>query len=94
MAYEDKVKKVDSHHLIMEGREKLSISGVEDVESFDENVIVMYTEKGLLTIKGEGLHIERLSIEGGEVSVEGFVDSLQYEDESGGRRSLFARLFK
>lgn len=95
MAYDDNLKKMEqTHHLIMEGREKLSLSGVEDVESFDENMIVMYTSKGLLTIRGAGLHIERLSLEGGEVNVEGFVDSLEYQDEDKSRHGLFSRLFK
>lgn len=95
MAYEDNIKKMEqAHHLIMEGRERLSLSGVEDVESFDENAIIMYTSKGLLTIRGTELHIERLSLEGGEVNVEGFVDSIEYQDSDKARRGLFARLFK
>ena len=91
MAYEEKSRK-ESHHLILEGREKLTLSGVEDVDRFDESVIVMYTEKGALTVRGQGLHIDRLSIEGGEVNVEGYIDSLQYADEAGPHRSWLSKL--
>lgn len=94
MAYEDKQKKEATHHVIMEGRERLSVSGVDDVDSFDESKIVMYTTKGMLTVSGAELHIERLSIEGGEVDIEGIIDSLVYTQEGGGQRGLFARLFK
>lgn len=84
-----------AHHLILEDRERLSVSGVEEVESFDENTIVMHTNRGTLVIRGENLHIEKLSLDGGDLMVEGDVDALNYEDsrdrQSGG---LFARLFR
>ena len=53
------------HHLILEERERLTVSGVEEVESFDENLIVMDTAQGVLVVRGEGLHIEKLSLDGG-----------------------------
>ena len=52
------------HHLILEDRERLTVSGVEEVESFDENTIVMETAQGVLIVRGEGLHIEKLSLDG------------------------------
>jgi len=80
------------HSLILEGRERLSISGVEDVESFDEASIVAHTTRGTLVIHGAGLHIERLSLDIGELAVEGEVNSLEYlAGGSGG--SLWSRLF-
>ena len=82
------------HNVIMEDRHTLTVSGISDVDSFDESKIVMYTTKGMLTVSGAELHIERLSIEGGEVDIEGFIDSLVYTQEGGGHRGLFARLFK
>lgn len=94
MAYEEKLTVVHKpHNVIMEERARLSISGVEDVESFDESEIVMTTTKGSLIIKGSELHIEKLSLETGELSVEGFIDDLSYEDRSpsGG---FWSRLFK
>lgn len=81
------------HALTLEGRNRLSVSGVEEVESFDETTIVMVTSQGLLIIRGEQLHIEALSLEGGELKVTGEIDSLSYEeaDRPGG---LLARLFR
>jgi len=95
MAYDEKYKPDLPHNVIMEGREKLSVSGVEDVESFNEETIVLYTSKGMLIVKGVELHIEKLSLDGGDLSVEGKIDSLRYEEEqrtSGG--GLLSRLFK
>lgn len=83
------------HHLILEGRNRLSISGVENVESFDETGIVCQTTKGILIIKGSDLHVDRLNIEGGELSLEGQVDSMGYDDsvqDKGG--SFLSRLFR
>jgi sporulation protein YabP len=95
MAYEEKYKKTElMHNVILEGRAKLSISGVEDVESFDENAIVLYTSKGLLIVGGSDLHVEKLSLDGGELSVEGKIDSMQYEDGRGEKGGFWSRLFK
>lgn len=69
------------HRLTLTGRESLLVSGVEDVERFDETGIVMATTAGLLSVAGEGLHIGQLSLEGGELRVEGRVDAIQYEEE-------------
>ncbi|MEG0780559.1 MAG: YabP/YqfC family sporulation protein [Oscillospiraceae bacterium] len=82
-----------SHHVELESRERLTVSGVEDVERFDEGGIVLSTTAGLLTISGEGLHISTLSLDGGELHVDGRIDSLTYEDNPGQRGGLFHRLF-
>ena len=82
------------HRVVLEERGSLSVSGVEEVERFDESEIVMATVRGTMVIRGTGLHIEKLSLDGGELKVEGNVDSLSYEDEGGGERvGFFARLF-
>lgn len=81
-----------AHHILLEGREQLAVSGVEEVVSFDENTIVMLTVKGTLVVRGEELHIEKLSLDGGDLKVEGTVDSLAYEDGGRERVGLFARL--
>lgn len=82
------------HRITLEERSSLSVSGVEEVERFDEEEIVMATVRGALVIRGTGLHIEKLSLDGGELKVEGNVDSLTYEDEGSGERTgFFARLF-
>ena len=83
----------DAHRLELVGRERLTISGVEDVERFDETGIVMTTSAGVLTVTGEGLHIGQLSLEGGELHVDGRVDSISYEEDDGGRGGLLRRLF-
>ena len=84
-----------AHHLILEDRERLSVSGVEEVESFDENTIVMHTSQGTLIIRGENLHIEKLSLDGGDLKVEGEIDSISYEDDqAGGKGGFLARLLR
>ena len=93
MAYDDsRLPAGAAHHILLEGREQLTVSGVEEVESFDENTIVMSTVKGTLVVRGEDLHIEKLSLDGGDMKVEGSVDSLTYEDDRRGRGGLFSRL--
>ena len=54
----------------------------------------MYTTKGTLVVRGEDLHIEKLSLDGGDLRVEGVVDSLSYEDDSRERGGFFARLLR
>lgn len=94
MAYEAKTRIDLPHNVILEGRERLSISGVEDVESFNEETIVVYTSKGMLLVQGNDLHIEKLSLDGGDLAVEGKVHTLRYEEETQERGGLLSRLFK
>lgn len=82
-----------AHRLELDGRERLTVSGVEDVERFDETGIVMATSAGLLVVTGEDLHIGKLSLDGGELHVDGRIDSISYEDQGGGRAGWFGRLF-
>ena len=84
-------------NLILENREKLSISGVLDVLSFDDQVVIVETELGLLTIKGENLRINKLSIDTSEVIVEGDIYSLSYSDSKTTEKSkgnLISKIFK
>ena len=90
MSYEE-VRPTD-HHLILEDRERLTVSGVEEVESFDENTIVMDTTQGVLVVRGENLHIEKLSLDGGDLKVEGTVESLTYEEFRRGGGGFLSRL--
>lgn len=85
--------KTNQHRLTLENRARLCLSGVEDVSGFNEEAISVKTCDGNLLIKGSGLHIDRLDLESGEVSVDGRISSLQY---SGGenRQSRFSRLFR
>lgn len=68
-------------NLILENRNKLSISGVNDVLSFDDQIVIVDTELGLLTVKGENLRINKLSVDTSEVIVEGEISSLSYSDK-------------
>lgn len=81
------------HRLTMEGREKLTVAGVEDVERFDENGIVMSTSAGVLVVTGEDLHIGKLSLDGGELHVDGRIDSVAYEEGSREQGGFLRRLF-
>ncbi len=82
-----------AHHLELTGREHLTVSGVEDVERFDESGVVMTTAAGVLIVTGEDLHIGKLSLEGGELFVDGRIDSLAYEDGPDRQGGLLRRLF-
>lgn len=81
------------HRLQLEGREKLSVSGVEDVVRFGENCIVTTTSAGTLIITGEELHIGKLSLDGGEMQVDGRIDAVTYEDTEVRQGSFLSRLF-
>lgn len=82
------------HRVTLDSRARLEITGVEEVESFDETTIVMSTHLGALIVRGEGLHIETLSLDGGALKVDGTVESLSYEDDHRDKGSLWARLFR
>ena len=81
------------HRLELTGREHLLVSGVEDVERFDETGIVMSTSAGVLVVTGENLHIGRLSLEGGELHVDGRIDAVTYEEETALRSGFLSRIF-
>ena len=88
MAFEDnRARPAMSHHVILEEREQLVISGVEEVESFDESTIFLTTAQGCLEIQGE-----ELSLDGGDLKVEGRVNALIYGEERRERGGLLSRL--
>ena len=94
MAYAQEEKALDlPHRLVLEGRGKLAITGITEIESFDENTVVLYTTRGTLVIHGRQLHLSALSVDGGQASVDGTIDSMVYEDDAhtGGR--FLSRLF-
>lgn len=66
--------------LTLENRSRLTVTGVQDVESFDESAVVLHTNRGVLVIRGRELHLKQLSVEGGQVAVDGTVDALLYEE--------------
>ncbi|MBE6841281.1 MAG: sporulation protein YabP [Ruminococcus sp.] len=70
-----------SHNIIMENRKTLSISGVTDVDNFDEKEILLYTQSGELTVSGKNLHVNSMSVETGEMIIEGDIWALNYGDK-------------
>ena len=66
--------------LTLDDRKRLTVTGVQDVGSFDENAVVLETNQGVLVVRGRALHLRQLSVEGGQVAVEGQIDALLYEE--------------
>lgn len=93
---EEKIKvKQTIHNVIIEGRKKITISGVAEVGNFDENKIKLDTSMGVLCITGEKLHINKLSVETGDVEVEGSISGCVYNDTDGQKSmGFFGRLLK
>ena len=79
----NEVNKKDTaiHNLILEGRKRLSVSGVTDVDSFDENTVLLYTNMGELTVRGSDLHVNDLSVTSGEMNIEGDIQAVIYGDK-------------
>ena len=90
----DDKKGLIPHNCILEDRKKLSVSGVNDVDSFDESVIVAKTDCGELTISGEKLHITKLSLDIGELAIEGSISSLAYTDIAEKSVGFFSKVFR
>lgn len=84
------------NNVIMENRRKISVSGVEDIESFNEEQIILYTCNGVLIINGRGMHISKLSIDNGETTITGEFNSLTYNDAYGkkDKAGILARLLR
>jgi sporulation protein YabP len=78
---------------MLDHRARLLITGAEDVNGFNEDAVSVKTTAGLLIVKGSNLHIDKLSLETGDVSVDGKVDSMQYIG-SDGSQSRLKRLFR
>lgn len=83
-------------NLILENRKKLSISGVLDVLSFDDQIVILDTNLGILTVKGEDIRINKLSIDTSDISIEGTINSLAYSarKEAKDAKTLMGKIFK
>ena len=81
------------HNLILEDRRRLSVSGVMEVISFDDSQVVMETDRGVLTVDGGELHVEKLSLDVGELTLEGEIDSISYAKESRAKGGFWSRVF-
>ena len=83
-----------NHKVVIEGRERLTVTSVEDMDSFNENEVIFLTGAGMMTVTGEDLHVNRLSLEEGLIVIEGLIESLDYADHEEQRMNkgkLFAR---
>lgn len=94
----DDMKKINSfQNIVLENREKLSITGILDVFSFDDQIIIIETELGILTIKGENLKINKLSLDTSDFTVDGKISSLAYSDSENNikkNKNIFSKIFK
>ena len=68
------------HKLSLNERKELTMTGVTEVVSFDENAVIVNTDLGRLTVQGQQLQLKTLSVEGGQIAVEGNIALLQYEE--------------
>lgn len=93
MAEEKKSFKA-AHNIIMESRKQLTITGVMDIDSFDEEQVIVFTEEGELTIRGINLHINKIDVDTGDLSMEGEIDSLSYTENRPQKGGMFSRLFR
>lgn len=86
-----------AHKIILMGRKTCGLNGIVDVLAFDVNEMIMETEQGMLMIKGSELHVTRLSLEKGEVDLEGRIDSMVYSDvttPAAKAEGFFGKLFR
>ncbi len=91
----DILKSARPHGLTLESRQKAVLTGVEGVDSFNEQMVVLSTTAGTLTLLGQQLHVSHLNLEDGQLLVEGEISALEYDDRSrSGRGSLLTRLFR
>lgn len=84
------------HSITMENREKLTITEVDDVESFDEEKVVVYTSMGMMTVIGSDFRIHKLNVDDGQLVIEGLVDEIRYSENRAKERQggFFSRMFQ
>lgn len=83
-----------SQNILIEDRNNVTISGVEQVDSFNENTIILSTIKGGLSIKGENLNVSKLNLDEGNVKISGTINSLTYISKEGAPKNLMGKIFK
>lgn len=86
-----------NHKLVVNNRKTSLVTGVIDVLSFDLNEILLETQQGMMMVKGTDLHVNRLSLEKGEVDLSGNIDSVSYSEVHTGEKqgeNLFSKLFR
>ncbi len=83
-----------AHSVHINNRMRVSITGVLDVESFNEQDVMLLTEAGPLNLVGTGMHLARLNLEDGQISIEGEILALDYEPPEQEKRGLFTKVFR
>lgn len=83
-----------NQNIVIEDRNRISISGVEQVDSFNDTTIVLSTIKGGLSIKGEELNISKLNLDEGSVKISGMINSLIYISKEGVPKNFIGKIFK
>ena len=95
MVVTDEKKRIKMPHSVtIEDRGKMTVTGVSDVDSFDEQTMIVYTDLGELTVRGKGLHISRLNTETGELNIPGTVSAIAYTDDRTKSTGFLNRLFR
>mgnify|MGYP000873110723 CR=1 FL=1 len=94
---EKRINRSKAHSIFIENRERITINGVEDVESFNAEMDILVLEDGFLAVRGDDLHINKLNLDEGQLIVEGLIIAIDYTDSEGlgGQGGgLFGKLFK
>jgi len=94
---DERKKYTGRHHISIDRRERVVITGVVEVISFDDETIVCETEMGALVLRGHNLHVNRLNLDEGELEVDGAIENLSYEDDMAlgrSKNSLLSRIFR
>ena len=91
---EEKTQMKLPHNVVLEDRKHLSISGVMDIDNFDEQTAVVYTQMGELTIRGYDLHVSKLNVETGELSMDGEIWSMTYTEVQKKNGGMLSKLFR
>lgn len=93
----DERRTTGKHNVVIDGRERVTVRGVIDVISFDEEAVISETDMGMLIVRGANLHVNRLNLESGELYIDGEVDTVAYEEEGpfkSGGASFFSKIFR
>lgn len=93
---EKKIPARKKHQLSLKGRENLSVDGVTNVESFDDQEVILETDTGMLIVRGDELHIKELNLESGSLVVDGVIRSLEYAGDAPGKKGkgFMGKLFR
>ncbi len=91
----DNTKKINSpHSILMQGRSQLSVTGVKDIENFDDELVVLCTEEGEMVISGHGFHINKIDLDSGNFTLDGDIVSISYNNNPSFKGGFFSKIFR